>query len=82
MRKWYEYQISNIVQNHDWTLTYTPVTNIYDLFSRDFESVKKSYYQWRDTNHPAVNCAKPLVGSPEYIKYIQEKYDANKRNYF
>jgi hypothetical protein len=56
-------------------LTYTPITNIYDLFSRDFESVKKSYYQWRDTNHPAVNCAKPLVGSPEYIKYIQEKYD-------
>jgi hypothetical protein len=44
MKKWFDYQMENQVQNHDWDPYATPVANIKDSFEPTLASIKESYY--------------------------------------
>lgn len=75
MKKWYEYQVANIISDHDWAHSYEPIANINDEFCDDFTSLKNTYYQWCAESNPNLVTESCLVGSENYAKYIQDVYD-------
>ena len=76
MKKWYEYQLSQISEHNCWqNHEYAPIKNIFNEMKNDFDFLKKEYHALCKENDPKLGRGGPLVGSNNYIDYIKKHYD-------